>query len=67
MSLTLYLTVERLVPLSLHQLRCVPYKAANTLQPIQVLLIPDLKKTHKMRLNLIEMLCSVLALIVLSE
>lgn len=44
MSLMLYLTVERLVPLSLHQLRCVPYKAANTLQPIQVLLIPDLKK-----------------------
>lgn len=41
-SIDPHLTVQRLVPLSLHQLRCVPHKAANTLQPIQVLLVLDL-------------------------
>lgn len=37
-----YLTVQCLVPLSLHKLRCVPHKAADTPQPIQVLLVLDL-------------------------
>lgn len=43
-SIDPHLTVQRLVLLSLHQLRCVPHKAANTLQPIQVLLVLDLKR-----------------------
>lgn len=38
------LTVERLVPLSHHKIGCVPHKAANTLQPIQVLLVLNLKR-----------------------
>lgn len=36
------LAVERLVPLSHHKIRCVPHKAADTLQPIQVLLVLNL-------------------------
>lgn len=38
----LYLTEEDLVLLSLDHLRSVPHVAANTLQPIQVLLVLDL-------------------------
>lgn len=38
------LTVQRLVPLSHHKIRCVPDKAANTLQPIQVLLVLNLNR-----------------------
>lgn len=38
----LHLAVQSFVLLSLHQLRGVPYVAADTLQPIQVLLVLDL-------------------------
>lgn len=41
------LTVQSPVPLSHHQIRCIPHKAANTLQPIQVLLVLDLKTEYK--------------------
>jgi hypothetical protein len=37
-----YLTEEDLVLLSLDHLRSVPHVAANTLQPIQILLVLDL-------------------------
>lgn len=50
MKQILYLTVQRLVPLSLHQLRCVPHIAPDTLQPIQVLLVLDLKRKRKQNL-----------------
>lgn len=38
------LTVQILVPLSHHKIRCVPHKAADTLQPIQVLLVFNLNR-----------------------
>lgn len=38
------LTVQRLVPLSQHKIRRVPHKAADTLQPIQVLLVLHLNR-----------------------
>lgn len=39
-----HLTVQCFVLLGPHQLRCVPRIAANTLQPIQVLFVLDLKR-----------------------
>lgn len=41
------LTVQRLVPLSHHKIRRVPHKAADTLQPIQVLLVLNLNRDEK--------------------
>lgn len=38
------LTVQRLVPLGHHKIRRVPHKAADALQPIQVLLVLNLNR-----------------------
>lgn len=73
-----HLTVQCLVSLSLHKLRCVPHEAANTPQPIQVLLVLDLKRDiqsdlicifhHSICLSKLHLECnsSVLTLLMLS-